>query len=103
METSEILDTSVAIERREGTITVLTLFEHPPCNKKSFDIIFPEIQDYAKALDIATLLREKGTPLGAIDIILAAMCLNRTMKLITKDKDFKVIQSRVPEFQCKFV
>ena len=101
METNEILDTSVAMDCGEGTITVFTLIEYPPAADKFFDIIFPETMDYVKALEIANGLRAKGTPLGAIDILIAAMCLNRSARLITKDNGFKFIQGVSPDFSLE--
>ena len=103
METQEILDTSIAIERPEGTITLFTAIEYPPSLKKSFDVIIPEIEDYIKAIEIADKLRSIGKPIGAIDIIIAAMCLNRSLKLITKDGDFKSVKSVFPELVLEVV
>ena len=51
MEKKEILDTSIAIECKEGTISVFTVIEHPPSIDK-FEILFPEDVDYIKAIDI---------------------------------------------------
>lgn len=98
METGEILDTSAAIGRQTGTITVLTALEYPPSTKKSFTIISPETIDYVTAIDLADKLREKGKLIGAIDIIIAAICLNRSATLITKDKHFRNVKEIYPEF-----
>jgi predicted nucleic acid-binding protein len=101
METNEILDTSIAIERKNGTVTIFTAVEHPPVARKDFTILFPEALDYVKAVEIANKLREVGKPIGAIDILIAAMCLNRSSLLITKDADFKIIQDIHGEFRLK--
>ncbi len=100
MEKKEILDTSVAIERKEGIVSVFTVVEHPPSLNK-FEILFPDNQDYIKAIEISNKLREKGKPMGAVDILIAAICLNREAKLITKDKDFNIIKTIFPEFKLK--
>jgi predicted nucleic acid-binding protein len=97
MEKKEILDTSIAIESKEGMISIFTVIEHPPSISR-FEIIFPEDMDYMKAIEISNKLREIGKPIGAIDIIIAAMCLNRNSKLITKDKDFEIIKRIFPDF-----
>lgn len=99
METDEILDTSVAISEREGIITVFTVVEHPPSSGKDFEILFPEMQDYAEAVEIARKLRSNGTPVGAVDILIAAMALTRSAVLKSKDNDFKKIQEVVPELK----
>ncbi|MFA4886863.1 MAG: DUF5615 family PIN-like protein [Candidatus Nanoarchaeia archaeon] len=101
MEAKEILDTSIAIGRKEGAISIFTIIEHPPSGRKNFEIIIPEGMDYTKAIEIAWELREKGTPGGAIDILIAAMCLNRKCAVVTKDKDFEDIQAVYPELEIK--
>jgi len=97
VETNEILDTSVALDAKEGIITIFTLIEHPPCAEKFFDILFPETKDYVIALEIAKKLRQQGTPVGAIDMLIAAMALNRSLAVRTCDGNFKNIQVVMPE------
>ena len=101
MEKSEILDTSVAIDRHEGYITTFTAIEYPPCLHRQFQIISPETIDYVKAIHIANRLRSAGRPIGAIDILIAAMCINREATLVTKDGDFETIKKEFPELQLK--
>jgi len=101
MEEKEILDTSVAMERKEGSITVFTAIEYPSSLKKPFDFIFPEIQDYMKSVEIANKLKEKGNPVGAVDIMIASVCLNRSAMLLTKDADFQIINDNFPEFKFR--
>ena len=98
METKEIFDTSVAMSKDSGLVTIFSVVEYPPCSDKSFDVIFPDIMDYMKSIEIANKLRKIGKTIGAIDIMIASMCLNRSAKLITKDKDFKVIREIFSNF-----
>ena len=102
MEANEILDTSSAIEKQEGVITVFTIIEHPPCSDKYFDILFPDTDDYVVALEIASDLRRQGTPVGAVDILIAAMCINRGAKLVSLDKDFEKIQRVCPDLRIRY-
>ena len=102
MEKDEILDTSVAIERDEGVITLFSLIEHPPSINK-FEILFPDLEDYSKAIQISEGLRKIGKPIDAIDILISAMCLNRKNKLITKDKDFIFVKDIFHEFKLELV
>ena len=97
MEKKEILDTSVAIERKEGTITIFTAIEYPSSLKKTFEFVFPEIPDYLKSVEIAGKLQEKGRPVGAVDMLIAAMCINRSAMLLTKDNDFQIIKDNFPD------
>ncbi|MAF35129.1 hypothetical protein CMO91_04760 [Candidatus Woesearchaeota archaeon] len=103
MEANEILDTSVAVERKKGTVTVFTLIEYPNASKKDFDVIIPDMDDYTKSIEIANTLRELGTPVGAIDILIASMCLNKGKSLLAKDKDFIRISKAVPELDVALV
>ncbi|MFQ6118726.1 MAG: type II toxin-antitoxin system VapC family toxin [Methanosarcinales archaeon] len=41
-------------------------------------------------------LRDVGRPIGAIDIVVASICINRNLELITKDRDFKFIKEVEP-------
>ena len=102
METGEILDTSVAIERKTGIVTIFSVIEHTPSLKK-FEIIFPDDSDYIRAVHIAENLRKIGRPIGAIDILISAMCLNRNSKLITKDNDFKFVKEVFPELKLDLI
>jgi len=49
------------------------------------------------ALEIAKKLRQQGTPVGAIDMLIAAMALNRSLAVRTCDGNFKNIQVVMPE------
>ena len=102
MEKSQVLDTSVLIEHVTGLTTVFGIVEYPPAIE-SCTVIFPEKEDYEKAIEIASQLRLKGTPIGCVDIIVASMCINRKLKLITKDKDYKRIQGVEKAFQVEFI
>jgi tRNA(fMet)-specific endonuclease VapC len=39
------------------------------------------------------LLMDAGKPIPAIDILLSAICVNRKMTLVTKDKHFHYVKS----------
>ena len=102
MEANAIVDTTVAIgSHGPGLITVFTVLEHPPA-ANYFDVVLPEVRDYARAADLAIALRRNGTPIGAVDVMIAAMCINRNAKVVTKDRDFLVVREVVPEFEIEF-
>lgn len=103
MEKKEVFDTSIAITKKEGIITVFTAIEYSTSLKKSFEILFPDKYDYIKAMIIAERLKEIGKPIGAIDILISSMCLNRSFKLITKDSDFNIIKTIFPEFDLQII
>lgn len=84
-------------------MTVFTTLEYPTSIKKAFDVLFPESSDYTKAIIIAQKLKEKGKLIGAIDIMISAMSLNRSFILVTKDKDFNNIKEFFPDFKLNLV
>ena len=59
------------------------------------------MNDYSKSIEISRRLRVKGKPIGAIDILIASMCLNRDFELVTSDTDFKQIKVVEPNFKLK--
>lgn len=104
MEKKEILDTNIAIERRlAGAVTIFSVIEYPPCGESLYEIIFPNSSDYILSVELANKLRKIGKPIGAIDIMIAAICINRKAKLLTKDNDFKAVKEAFPEFDLKVI
>ncbi|MBI4009769.1 MAG: type II toxin-antitoxin system VapC family toxin [Candidatus Aenigmarchaeota archaeon] len=101
-ETIEVIDTSLLIDGLIGITTLINTVEFPPASK-SCKVLFPTRQDFKKALDIAWMLRKIGKPIGAVDILNASMCLNRDLKFITKDKDYRNIKLVEPKFKLKLV
>ncbi len=101
MEEDKILDASSLIAKETGLTTIFGIIEYPPASE-SCDILFPDEHDFEKAVDIAWKLRKAGKPVGAIDILVASMCINRNKKLITKDMDFRMIKFVEPEFLLEF-
>lgn len=101
MEANEVLDTSAAIGKEEGKITLFTALEYPVSLRKFFTIILPEPHDYTKAMEIALKLSDKGQLIGAVDILISAMCLNRDVTVVTQDEDFKTVKEFYPELKIK--
>ena len=110
METS-IYDTSVLIEKMrdgvtelQGFTTILNLIEFPKAlTIKGLDIIIPGKDDYDRSFEISTLLLESGTPIPAIDIVLAAVAINRSLNLETRDRHFEYVHKILPEFRLRIV
>lgn len=89
----------------DGTVGLTTIFcvvEFPPASKDCKEL-YPDRQDFKTALDIAWRLRKIGKPMGAIDILNAAICLNRNLKFVTKDKDYRSVKLVEPKFKLKVV
>ena len=81
---SSLYDTNVLIEfiregvtRIDGSTTSLNLVEFPKAALiKGLDVIVPGEEDYDESFKIAVLLLKSGTPVPAVDIIVAATTLN---------------------------
>jgi len=93
MEENKVLDKSVLITGSSGITTIFNIIEYPPAYEKC-SVIWPRREDYARAL--ASKLRKAGKAIGAIDIIIASICINRALVLVSKDEDFKVIREIDP-------
>ena len=59
---------------------------------KELIIIYPTTDDFEESLDLSVELLKKGTPVQAVDIMIAAMCIRRNLTLSTKDSDFANIK-----------
>ena len=53
--------------------------------------IIPEREDYINAADLRNLCRKKGIQAGTIDALLASLCIERDIKILTTDRDFSQI------------
>lgn len=99
METS-LYDTNILVDRmREGATsiqgftTILNLIEFPKAvTLTGLDIILPGKDDYDKGFELSLLLLEAGTPIPGIDIILAAVAINRDLVLQTRDHHFEYVR-----------
>ena len=103
-----ILDTSIVLEkvrRKEEineNVTSVSLIEYPPLKDyKKFrgKIFFINEEDQVQAVVLQARLREIGFPMSVGDLLIAAACINRGEALLTKDKDFLVIQKVEPRLR----
>ena len=97
-----LYDTSVVVDvvarnrqRIQGYISILTAIEYPPALSYASKILYPGKKDYHLAVKWQTLLRRKGNPLPAVDLIIAAQAYNKGLTLVTKDKHFKTLRKEV--------
>jgi len=100
VEENKILDTSVLIDGASGITTIFNIIEYPPAHENC-SVIWPRREDYVKALAIASKLRKAGKPVDAIDIIIASICINRALALVSKDEDFKSIKEIEPSLKLE--
>ncbi len=92
------------VRKLDGYTTILCIIEFPKALKiKGMKVLYPSQEDFDESVKIAVDLLKQGTPISSIDIIIAAMALNRDLTLITMDSDFKYIQSIRPKFKVKLI
>jgi predicted nucleic acid-binding protein len=77
-----------------GFTTILNIIEFPKAlDLKELAVIYPTLDDYDESLKISATLLRKGTPLPAVDILIASICIRRNLTLCTLDKHFTNIKS----------
>jgi len=111
VEETNLLDTSIVIkyiiedrlERLPGKITIYTAIEYPPSIKRVDEVIYPSREDYLLAIKWQTKLRKIGKPLPAVDLVIAAIALNNSYRLITRDKHFKYIKEIEPNIRFEII
>ena len=103
MERVTILDTCVAIGRKEGLITAITAIEYPTAVRFDFDILWPDNEDLQKAIELAASLYAIGKPVPASDLIIASMAIRRELDLLTMDKHFGYIKEVAPELSLTVI
>ncbi len=81
---------------------MLSIIEHPPALVfDNLTILSPQEDDFYKAIEIANKLRAQGTPIPAIDIVIAAMALNYNFILISEDRHFHDVGEVEPDLVVK--
>ena len=102
-----LYDTSVVIrlvardkQRIHGYISILTVVEYPPAVSYASRVLYPEKRDYHLAVKWQALLRKKGTPIPAVDLVIAAQAYNRGLTLVTSDRHFELLRKNaVPDLK----
>ena len=84
----------------EHFTSVLSIIEFPPAMESdNLTILFPDFNDFEKSIEYTFKLRKIGTPIPAIDLVIAAMCHTRNLMLISNDAHFQHISSMDPKFR----
>ena len=58
--------------------------------------IVPDREDYIQAANLRNQCRRKGIQVGTIDALLAQLCIDREIEILTTDKDFSQITKAAP-------
>ncbi len=77
--------------------------EYPKCLEYVTEVVYPDEDDFKRAIELSRKLYKIGKPLGAIDVLIASICINRNLKLITKDRGFNNIKEIEEDFDFKII
>jgi predicted nucleic acid-binding protein len=78
----------------KGFTTILNILEFPKAlDLKELAVIYPTLDDYDESLKISAALLRKGTPLPAVDILIASICIRRNLTLCTMGSHFASVKS----------
>jgi len=93
-DTSYLIGAMKAGQELSGLTTIFNILEFPKAlGCKRLTVVYPTAQDYDEALRLSTRLLAKGTPLPAVDVLIAAVCLRLKARLLTKDEHFEKLKS----------
>ncbi|KKL68933.1 hypothetical protein LCGC14_2120030 [marine sediment metagenome] len=82
------------ISEIEGYTTIFNIIEFPKSLEyfKKLKIIYPSNQDYQYAIILSQALYKIGKPIPPYDIIIAAICYNLKLTLVTSDKHYSIVK-----------
>ncbi len=102
-DTNELIDFLKNGKRNQtGFTTIFSLIEFPKALEfEELIVIYPDLEDYEESVNISLDLLQKGRPLPAIDILIAAICIRRSLVLCTKDNHFNAIKSVRTSFKLE--
>ncbi|MBS1848228.1 MAG: PIN domain-containing protein, partial [Actinobacteria bacterium] len=63
---------------------------------QAIPFVEPTRADYAGAADVSLVCRRAGVQLGAIDALIAQVCIANDLTLLTADRDFAHAARHVP-------
>lgn len=87
-----------------GYTSILNIIEFPKAIAlKNLDVIFPNMEDYLLSVFLSKKLLKMGTPIPAVDILIASIAINHKLPFVTRDQHFKVIKVIEPSFKLIFV
>ena len=87
-DTNVLIETAKSGKALNGYTTVLNVVEFPRALELGLTVITPSLEDYLLAIKISQAMVRKGTPIPAVDAVVAAVAINRELVLVTRDKHF---------------
>ncbi|MDK2876323.1 MAG: hypothetical protein PWQ22_733 [Archaeoglobaceae archaeon] len=100
-DTNEMIKAMKEGGKLKGFTTILNLIEFPKGIMLDLSVIVPSLKDYALALEMSQKMVETGSPIPAVDLIIAAVALNNDLTLKTADKHFIAIKKSYPSIKLE--
>jgi len=91
-DTSSLINAYRQRKQLAGYTTIFNVVEFPKILEYKLTVIYPSKSDYNLAIILSKDLLRIGKPIPAIDVMVAAIALNRDMKLVTSDSHFAAIE-----------
>jgi hypothetical protein len=101
-DTNSLIDLYKANENTiEGYTTIINLIEYPKAIDFFYklNVLYPSGKDYETSLFLSKELYKIGKPIPATDILLASICYNTELTLISKDNHFEYVKEIWNDFQ----
>jgi len=92
LHTNVLIDTLKSRRKLEGYTTILNVVEFPKALELGLTVITSSLEDYLLAVRISQAMVKRGTPVPAVDAIVATVVINRELTLVTRDKHFEWIK-----------
>ena len=100
-DTNKLIDAYKNKEKLNGYTTIFNVIEFPKALLLDMIVLYPTDDDFKLSIKLSNELLKIGKPIPAIDILIASMCINRNMQLITKDSHFSNIERIFGDFNIK--
>lgn len=93
-----------SLEDGQDFTTIFSIIEYPKALEiKNLTIIYPQKSTFETAVHLSSQLLRHGTPIPAMDILIASIAIIKNLVLITKDKHFELIKSIQPDFKLNLI
>ncbi len=104
-----LLDTNALIESARQKIrfqpdkifvSIFSLVEFPPAIAlEGFNVVYPDEETWNLALSISRMIRERGTPIPAIDLLIGCVGIQHSWTVVSNDRHFSLLNDAIPELQ----
>jgi len=101
-DTSSLINAYKQRKQLAGYTTIFNVVEFPKVLEFKITVVFPSKSDYNLAVKLSKDLLRIGEPIPAVDVMVAAVALNRGMKLVTSDSHFAAIEEIRGDFNCSY-